>query len=464
MIRVAIVGGGISGLSAAFYLDKARRAGAQINYTVFERASRAGGVIQTETSHGFVIEAGPDSFLTAKPWAAELAKELGLDDQIFGSNDATRKTYILLRGRLVPMPDGLQMMVPTKILPIATSQLFSWQAKMRMARDYISPPKPLAAGEDESVASFVTRHLGAEVTEKLAIPLLAGVYGGNASRLSVRAVLPRFVEMEEESRSLVRGVLRAKKKSGGVAQAPLFSSFNLGMQQLVDALIGRLVGAAVRTGVAVQRIEKVGAASLSTWRVTMADGSREIFDHIIVATPAYVAAELLGTVDAQLGKLLGEIQYASSITVAVAYAAGARVPRGFGFLVPRSEGIPIVAATFVQNKFKHRVPAGSTLLRLFLTEAIDWTDEKIGGVVMEKVASILRITAKPTEMRIFRWARSMPQYEVGHLDRIAAIDKLVAKHVGLELIGSAYRGIGVPDCVREGKEAAGRVMKSFLAH
>ena len=464
MMRIAIVGGGLSGLSAAFYLDKARRAGAQINYTVFESASRAGGVIQTETSNGFVIEAGPDSFLTAKPWAADLARELGIGDQIIGSNDATRKTYILLRGRLAPMPDGLQMMVPTKILPIATSPLFSWPAKMRMAREYISPPKPLGAGEDESVASFVTRHLGDEVTEKLANPLLAGVYGGDASRLSVRAVLSRFVEMEAESRSLVRGMLRARKKSDGVARAALFSTFKAGMRQLIEALIGRLEGGTVRTGVAVQRIEKVGATSIATWRVTMADGSAEIFDHIIVATPAHAAAKLLDTVDAQLGKLLAEIQYASSITVAVAYAAGVKVPKGFGFLVPRSEGIPIMAATFVQNKFNHRVPEDGALLRLFLTEAIDWTDEKIGGVVMENVASILRIPAKPTEMRIFRWARSMPQYEVGHLDRIAAIDKLVAKHVGLELIGNAYRGIGVPDCVREGKEAAGRVLKGFLAH
>lgn len=463
MIRVAIAGGGISGLSAAYYLDKARRAAAQLQYTLFDSAPQLGGVMQTQRHNGNVIEAGPDSFLTAKPWAAELAKELGIGDQLIGSNDATRKTYILLRGSLVPMPDGLQMMVPTKILPTATSRLFSWATKVRMMREYLSPPKALAAGEDESVASFVTRHFGKEVAENLASPLLAGVYGGDAARLSARAVLPRFVEMETEYGSLVRAVLGSRKNAAGASQVPLFSSFKAGMQQLIEAIGGRLDRGSVRSGVTVQSIEKASGG----WRVVVADGSEGIFEHVILALPAYAAAKVLQTADSQLAQKLEEIPYASSVTVAVAYdksslqAARERVPQGFGFLVPKSEGIPIIACTFVQNKFEHRVPEDRVLLRLFLLEAIDWTDEKIRAVVIEQIASILKIWTTPTEMHIFRWPRSMPQYEVGHLERVAAIERLLAKHLGLELIGNAYRGIGVPDCVREGKEAAGRVLKNI---
>ena len=463
MIRVAIVGGGISGLSAAFYLDKARRAGAQLNYTLFESSDRLGGVIQTERRGDFIIEAGPDSFLSSKPWAAELARELNIADQLIGSNDATRKTYVLLNRRLVPMPDGLQMIEPAKILPIVFTPFFSLTTKLRMLSEYLFPPAPLAEDKDESVASFVDRHFGGEVTRKLAAPLLAGVYGGDADRLSVRAVLPRFVELEAAHRSLVRGVVAAKPTPKTNASSPIFSTFKVGMQQLIDAVTGRLEAGNIRLACAVDNISRAN----NDWRLHLANGQSMTFDRVILALPAYAAAQLLRQLDAPLAATLDEIPYSSSVTVTAAFdeqqLPGVTFPPGFGFLVPRSEKIPLIACTFVQNKFNYRTPKGSALLRCFMPEAIDWSGERIHAVVTQEIKSILGITAPPRELRIFRWPRSMPQYEVGHLDRVAAIQNSVAMHGGLQLIGNAYRGIGVPDCVRDGKDAAGLVMKSIFA-
>src|SRR4051812_30908999 len=236
MKRVAIVGGGISGLSAAFYLESLKRSGAQIEYTLFEASSRLGGVIRTERSDDFLIEAGPDSFLTSKPWAAQLAHDAGIGDRLIPSNDRKRKTYILDRGELVPIPDGMQMMVPTAIWPVAVSSLFSTDTKARMLREYFSPPQALLHDKDESVASFVRRHFGDEVVTKLAAPMLAGIYGGDAGALSARAALPRLVAMEAEHHSLVRGTLRAIADQGNVEPKPLFTSFRNGMQELVDAV------------------------------------------------------------------------------------------------------------------------------------------------------------------------------------------------------------------------------------
>src|SRR5271166_4625491 len=287
MKRIAIIGGGISGLSADFALEKHRLAGAPLEYVLFESTPRLEGVLVTDRVDGCLVEAGPDSFLTEKPWASDLCREIELGDQLIGSNDADRKTYILVKGKLVVIPDGLMFMVPTKITPTVLSPLFSPRAKMRMAREWFHPPRK--ADADETVAAFVERHYGSEMVDRLADPLLSGVYGGEASQLSVRAVLPRFAEMEAKYGSLGRAMLAARTKMAAVAKGParpLFSSLKDGMQQMIDALVARLDPKALKTS---SSVRSVAAQSGNGWTVDAQDGSAH-FDAVIIATPTHAAA------------------------------------------------------------------------------------------------------------------------------------------------------------------------------
>jgi protoporphyrinogen/coproporphyrinogen III oxidase len=460
MTRVAIVGGGISGLSAAFALEERRSAGADLEYVLYESSSFLGGVLRTETIDGCVVEAGPDSFITEKPWASELSLAVGLGDQLIGSNDAGRKTYILVRGRLVEMPDGLMFMVPTKILPAGLSKLFSWKTKLRMARELLHAAQAL--DHDESVASFVERHYGREMVDRLADPLLSGIYGGEAAHLSVRAVLPRFVEMERTRGSLGRAMLAARKKTpaGPGAAAPLFTSLKNGMQSLAEAVVARLTPSSLRTNAPVLAIQREG----ESWIVSAGMQSDE-FDAVVVALPAPAAAEALRMASPELSAELGAIQYASSITVGLGYDREVRqsLPAGFGFLVPRSENKLLLAATFVHNKFAHRTPEDRALLRCFFgganAESI-WAlaDDQIVGIARSELQQILKLHAAPLFARVYRWKSAMAQYGVGHLDRLERIERIVRQLPGFALAGNAYRGIGVPDCIRSGRDAAERVL------
>jgi oxygen-dependent protoporphyrinogen oxidase len=458
MTRIAIIGGGISGLAAAFALEEKRRSGA-VDYSLYEASPNLGGVLRTEHVDGCVVEAGPDSFITEKPWAANLCRTLGLGDQLIGSNDADRKTYILVRGRLIPMPDGLMFMVPTKILPTAFCPLFSWSTKLRVAQELFHPPRPAAA--DESVASLVERHYGSEMVDRLADPLLSGVYGGEAARLSVRAVLPRFAEMESTHGSLGRAMLAARRKmlrNAPKPAAPLFTSLKNGMQQLIDAIVPRLNQNSLFTNAAVEAIQRESKG----WTVSAASKSAH-FDAVILAVPAHVAARLLATCSAELSAELA-ISYSSSITVALAYDREVRqsLPPGFGFLVPRSEGKRLLAATFVHNKFPHRAPADRALLRCFFAGSAAeniWqlSDDAITTIVRTELQQILGVRAAPLFARVYKWKSAMAQYGVGHLDRLDRIERLRQQFRGLALAGNAYRGIGVPDCVRSGQDAAQQV-------
>ena len=467
MTRIAIIGGGISGLAAAFEVEQRRRAGADIQYTLYESSPRLGGVLRTEFIDGCVVEAGPDSFVSEKPWASDLCRLLGIGDQLIGSNDGERKTYILTRGRLVEMPDGLMFMVPTKILPTGLSPLFTWKTKIRMAKELFLPPR--AVDHDESVADFVDRHYGLEMVERLADPLLSGIYGGESANLSVRAVLQRFAEMERTYGSLGRAMLAARKKiRSGPRRAtpPLFTSLRNGMQSLAETVVSQLNPASLRTSTTVTAVQ----ASSDGWAVS--DGAAcERFDAVIVALPRTAAAAVCRDTSPDLAGELGAIQYSSSITVGLAYDFKVRqaLPPGFGFLVPRSEGKRLLAATFVHNKFPQRAPQDRALLRCFFAgsnaeQVWNMSDNQIIDVVREELQEILGpqiigLRSEPLFARVYKWKSAMAQYGVGHLEQLKKIETLRKALPRFALAGNGYGGIGVPDCVRSGQEA----VKELLA-
>jgi oxygen-dependent protoporphyrinogen oxidase len=463
MKRVAIVGGGIAGLSAAYYLEKSCRNGAELEWTLLEKSDRLGGVVRTEYRDGYILEAGPDSFLTEKPEASQLCQELGLGGELIPSNDFQRKTYILVKKRLVLIPDGLQFMVPTRLLPMITTPLFSPGAKLRMAAEWFRRPsngsRKESADQDESVASFVRRHFGQEMVDRVAEPMLSGVFGGDAERLSVRAVLLRFVAMEREHGSLVRASLKKRKASAGVAPAPLFTSLRNGVQQMVDALLAALPSASLRLGHAATALQRGNHG----WQVETS-GANETFDAVLLGVPAPTAAALLSTVDPEISCYLAKIQYTSSAAVALAYTH-AELPPGFGFLVPRSEGRTMMACTFVHNKFSGRAPEGAALLRCFfsssrLPDLLDHSDDELEALARQELKEILGLDTQPQFACAFRWRQALPQYETGHLERAAEIESRLADAPGLQLIGNSLYGVGISDCIKSARLAVEKLLSA----
>jgi oxygen-dependent protoporphyrinogen oxidase len=458
MKRIAIIGGGISGLSAAFFLEQRRLAGMPLEYVLFEANPRFGGVIFTERVDDCLVEAGPDSFLTEKPDASDLCRDLGIGDQLVGSNDSQRKTYILVNGKLIAIPDGLAFMIPTKILPAALSPLFSWHTKLKMTSEWFH--LPLEVKNDESVASFVERHYGKEMVDRLADPLLSGVYGGDASQLSVKAVMPRFAEMQARHGSLGKATIKNRSQAIGKSSRPIFTSFKDGMQQVVDALLRRIPASFIRSNAPIQSLCPIDDG----WRVSWQDKAEQ-FDSVILAVPSYVAAKLLEGSSANLASELRGIQYSSSVTVALGFDEKVRafLPPGFGYLVPRREGKRVLAVTFVHNKFPHRTPEDRALFRCFLggtrdEPVLDLADDEILQIVRKELREVLGIETEPRFARVYKWRGAMAQYNVGHLERLQRIEQLRGEVSGLFFAGNAYSGIGVPDCVRSGRQAASHAL------
>jgi oxygen-dependent protoporphyrinogen oxidase len=436
--RVVIVGGGISGLTAAYDL---KRAG--IECVVFEKRPRLGGVIETRHWEDCTFDNGPDSFISQKPEALALIKELGLGEDVIGSNDALRTTYILKKGRLIALPDGMMMMVPSKIMPVLRSPLLSWAAKIRMGAELLRRPGP---STDRSVADFVRDHFGQEALDYLAEPLLSGVYGGDPARMSVASVLPRFLEMEARRGSLVRAVLSAKRPPAG---GPLFRTLKGGLSEMVEAL---------SRGIDVRHEE---VQTIETGFRVRAGGGWIEAGHVILAGPAWSAGALLGEIDPELARLLKEIPYSSSLTLTLVYREsefdGMRA--GFGFLAPKRERQRLGAATFVSTKFPFRAPADRILLRCFFGGVNDEamlqeSDEAILGIARGELKRILGVTARPLHQAISRWPQAMAQYTLGHIERSAEIKRRSAAIRGLHLAGNAYEGIGIPDCIRIARAAA----------
>ena len=432
MKPTVVIGAGISGLSAAYYLAKT---GAPS--IVFDPRPRPGGVIETARIDGYTIDGGPDSFLAAKPEALALLRELGLDGDVISSNDHQRKTFIRKRGRMVELPEGVMMVVPTKILPMALSPLLGWPTKIRMGLEFFRKPGPKQA--DQSIADFIEDHYGAETVEYLAEPLLSGVYGGDPRKLSVRSVLPRFAEMADRYGSLTRGAIATLPKRNGASAT--FRSLKGGLGQMVDGVVAALGRKVEFRQELVEKIEKTSAA----FRIR-AGGDWIEADHVVVACEAHNAAKLL---DGQLAESLAGIGYSSSIVVAFAFEGPAPMP-GFGFLVPAKERRRILACTWLGVKFPHRAPEGKAVARCFLAGE----DEPDLDAVYRELCELSGLHAKPLFHRVWRWPRAMAQYEVGHATRIAKIQSLVSQTPGLYLAGNAYNGIGIPDCIRSGKQAA----------
>lgn len=472
--RIAVVGGGIAGLTATFGLSEAQRAGALIEAYLFEASPRLGGALRTERIDACVVEAGADSFLTEKRDAIEVCHQVGLSDQLIGSEDAQRKTLILHQGRLVPLPEGFDFLVPTRFLAAARTPLLSLRDKLALAAEvWVRPPTHTG---DESVASLVERHFSPGLRENIVDPLLMAVYGGDSHLLSAQAVLPRLVEMEQRWGSLIRGFRQAaRERKRQRAQQPhqatvrgsLFTTLREGLESLVGALGARLGNVRVVCG---RRVVEIIATPASGGGYQLRFEGNESFDAnaVILALPAYQSARLLAARDPMLADRLAEIPYSSSLIVAVAYDARVQetLPRAFGFLVPREEKLRIRACTFVGQKFRHRVASNRALLRCFLggvrDEAVlQLSDAEVAATVQRELRRVLRITGDPVFLKVYRWPQALAQYTVGHPERLSVIRSRLAEHRGLFLCGNAYQGVGIPDCIRSGKAAAADCLRQL---
>ncbi|OLD31384.1 MAG: protoporphyrinogen oxidase [Candidatus Rokubacteria bacterium 13_1_40CM_2_68_13] len=458
-MRLVIVGGGIAGLTAAHRaVEISRERGTALELTVLEARDRLGGTIETEHAGGFLVETGPDSFLSEKPWGLALCRRIGLESRLVGTDDRFRRVFVWFGKRLHPVPDGFQLLAPTRLTPFVTSSLFSWPGKLRMALDVILPR---GGGGDESLGAFVRRRLGREALERIAQPLVAGIYTADPDELSLLATMPRFVELERRERSLILGLWKASRKAPAAstsgARWSLFVSLAGGMGELIAALASRLPSDAVRLKHRVGGIERRGAH----WRVTTEEAGAIDADAVIVATETHAASRLLRYVDPPLATMLEMIPYASSATVSLGYRR-ADVPHpldGFGFVVPRAEHRDLLACTFSSVKYPGRAPERHVLIRCFVggalnAAALERSDDEIVERVRRELGEALGITAAPMLTRVARHPASMPQYAVGHLTTVETIERRLAAIPGLLLAGGGYRGVGIADCVRSGEAAA----------
>jgi len=464
MNHIVIIGGGIAGLSAAYYATK-KIPDAQI--TLIESSNRWGGKITTDRAvfddDQFIIEGGPDTFLATKPYATALCKELGLGERLHGTNPNQRSTYVLNKGRLLPLPDGLAMMIPTNVEAILKSHLVSWFGKARMGMDFLLPAK--SVNGDESLGAFVSRRLGREAYENLIEPLMSGIYAGDGDALSLASTFPYLRDFELKHGSLARGALQMRKQSNGKSVQGSRSAFltpTTGLAEIVEALIENLkskINLRFNT-----RVTQINNHQLQ-YQVELEDGSSLDSDSVILATPVPVSGTLLASFDHSLASVLQSIPYASTATVSLAYRQS-DLPRpldGYGYVIPRREGRRALACTWTSTKFPHRAPDGYALIRVFVGRAgqdIPWNENDLLELAKEELNLTLGINVEPILSRVFMWEKAMPQYNLGHPEKLIQIESALEKYPGLALAGNGYRGIGIPDCIHSGELAVERVLKS----
>lgn len=463
-MKLTIIGGGIAGLSAAYYATKKIPA---VQITLIESSNRWGGKITTDRAifddGQFVIEGGPDTFLATKPWGVALCKELGLGERLHGTNPNQKNTYVLHRNKLEPLPDGLAMMIPTNVQAILKSHLVSWVGKARMGFDFIQPAKTLNG--DESLGAFVSRRLGREAYENLIEPLMSGIYAGDGDQLSLASTFPSLRDLEIKYGGLARGALQIRKQSNGKAIQGSRSAFltpTTGLAEIVEALVKHLQTSHVdlRLHTSVSRISNISSHFL----LELEDGSSLDSDSVILATPAFVSGTLLASFAPALASDLQSIPYASTATVSLAYRQSdlTRELDGYGYVIPRRAGRKALACTWTSTKFPHRAPDGYALIRVFVGRAgqdIPWNENDLLALAKEELNLTLGITTEPLFHRVFMWDKAMPQYNLGHPELLKHIDAALENHPGLALAGNGYRGIGIPDCIHSGELALERVLK-----
>jgi oxygen-dependent protoporphyrinogen oxidase len=455
MKNTIIIGGGIAGLATAFHLQE----DGYTKFTLVESAPRVGGKISSTEQNGFLIEGGPDSFITQKKSTLDLCKKLGLEQQFIGSQAGA--TYVWSSGRLHPMPEGMMLMAPTMIAPIVRSRLISWPGKLRLALEPFIQRR--TDGEDESLASFVRRRLGTEMLDKIAGPLMGGIHAADAERLSIRSTFPIFPEMERKHGSLTRAMMNAPKRTSaaGANKPPMFTTLRSGLDQLTEAIAARLPASSVRLNARVVAVHLEG----SGYDVVLSDGSVLHAGNVVFATPSYITADLVQQVDPLLANRLRTIRYVSTATVSLGFRRSdiQHPVQGAGFIVPRTEGRRITACSWSSAKFAHRAPDHSVLLRAFIGGALaedlaELHDSSLLELAWEELHTIMGITADPVVSYVARWRKSSPQYDVGHEKRIAAIEQSIARLPGIQLAGNAYHGSGIPDCIVSGQKAAQSIL------
>lgn len=487
MKKVVIIGGGISGLSAAWQLHQARKRGEPIDYLLVEKDNKWGGKVVTENVNGFIIEGGPDCFMAEKPAAFQLTSQLGIDDCLLPSNESSAGTFIFSKGRLQKLPDGLMLLVPNKIWPFVTSPLISWPGKMRMALDLIIPKKK--EDTDETLGGFVSRRMGKEVLDKIAEPMIGGIHGGDPDSMSLKASFPRFLKMEQDHGSLTLAMLAGRKKMAEMKKKAkanptqgkpksYFMSYNKGMAQLTDAVAQRLDQDKIFKGREVTGIEKKVIGGKNKYMVKISGMEAVEADAVIMAAPAGNAASLLDHIDSEIAGNLRQIPMSSSACISLAYKK-TDIPQdkitGFGFVIPYAEGRDINAVTFTSLKWNNRVPDDEhILIRSFVGKPKKQgpavlSEAEIEKLVRTELANVLGIKAEPVAVKVHKWTNARPQYVMGHLERMKEVDqKLAEEHQGLYLAGASYHGIGVPDCISDGfkagEAALAYLQKEKLAH
>ena len=468
MKKIVIIGGGIAGLSAAYQIHGEISKNTPLECTLLESSEKFGGKISTVRVDGFIIERGPDSFISQKPEAVALCKKLGLEDHLTGTSPDHPSTYVYLKNKLVTMPDGLSLMIPTKFIPFILSPLFSWMGKIRMGMDLFLPKRK--GKDDESLASFVRRRMGKEALEKMAEPMLAGIYASDPELMSINSTFPMFVQTEQKYRSIILGMLARKREQmtrqakvpPGKKPFSLFMTLKNGLDELVETLVKKATKIVFRLGVKVTNL----SFAEEGWRLSLDDGSFMNADAVILATPAKISANLIEKFSPKVAGMLHQIRYVSTATATIAYKKEG-FPHsldGFGFVVPRVEGKRILACTWTSSKFPGRVPKEYVMLRCFVggamrEELAELDEDTIGTMVREELLDIMGIDCEPVFLKVFRYKKANVQYHVGHAALIESVREELRSLPGIVVTGSAYTGVGIPDCIRDGTEAAKEVIE-----
>lgn len=466
-MKIVVIGGGISGLAAAHrFWELGREKNLRLQITVLEASSRLGGLIETEQRQEFLLEGGPDAFLAEKPWAADLCRRIGIADELLPTNPEVRRSFIAWGGTMEPMPEGFYLVAPTHFQALWSCRLLNWAGKVRVACEPWIPRR--SAAGDESVASFIRRRLGSQVLERIAQPMLGGIYAADLEKLSIQAALPRFARMEQEHGSILRALKRGSAAGAEKASGPRYGMFlapRFGMTRLVEVLTRRMLEVELKTQHPAVGIDRSG----QTWTVRTRQGISFQADALCVALPAYHAAALLKQAAPAASRELEGIPYESVATVSVAFRReDLPVPlQGMGFVVPARQSGGVVGCTFSSMKFRHRAPEGSVLLRAFVGGALtpraaEMDDAALRTTVLSLLKTVLKIQADPRLAVIHRYPRSMPQYQLGHQERVERIEQETARLPGLALLGNAYHGVGIPDCIHRAEQAAEKLLANAI--